>query len=81
MPQAYRPVARLSAQEATKPAKSTIWDVIKDRLCEMSTWRALIRIAAAFGVFSMTPDQEEALLAMATLIAGTGGLLPDRIKP
>lgn len=50
------------------------------RLQEPSTWRGLIKLASAFGVFYFSTDQADAIVAMALALSGAGGLLPDSLQ-
>ncbi|BBL70345.1 hypothetical protein [Methylogaea oryzae] len=57
-------------------------DFIAARLREASTYRALIQLGAAFGLFAFSPEQSDAVTAVAMAFAGAGatGLLPDRVR-
>lgn len=46
----------------------------QDRLREPSTWRGLILCLGAFGLLNITPDQQNALLALVFALAGSVGV-------
>lgn len=49
------------------------------RLQEPSTWRGIIWVLSAFGVYHFTQDQAGAITALGMALAGAGGLVPDRV--
>ena len=53
---------------------------IQNRLLEASTWRALIWVCSAFGVYHFNQDQAGAITALGMALAGAGGLLPDKLR-
>lgn len=46
----------------------------KDRLKEPSTWRGIILLLASFGVLHITPEQQDALLALVFALVGGVGI-------
>ena len=55
-------------------------DFLLERLREPSTWRGLIWVVSAFGIYTLTDNQENAVTALAMALAGSGGLLPDDLS-
>lgn len=51
-------------------------EFVKARLREPSTWRGLFAFAAAIGI-SVAPGLQDAIVQLALLFMGAGGLLPD----
>lgn len=51
-----------------------------DRCREPSTWRGIIWVISAFGIYNFTDSQESALTALAMALAGAGGMLPDDLS-
>ena len=49
------------------------------RFQEASTWRAIIWVLSAFGVYHFTQDQAGSITALGMALAGAGGFLPDRV--
>jgi hypothetical protein len=52
---------------------------VLERLKEPSTWRGIIWVLSAFGVYTFSEDQESAIIALSMALAGAGGLLPDHL--
>lgn len=56
-------------------------DFFLERLQEGSTWKSLFWVVAAFGLYHFTPEQENALTALALALAGGSGIvIPDRVR-
>lgn len=55
-------------------------DYLKNRFKELSTWRALIWCATAFGLLTLSPDQSNAVMAVGMALAGGVGLGPDKLR-
>lgn len=53
-------------------------EFIQNRFAEASTWRGIIWVLSAFGIYSFTDDQAGAITALGMAIAGGAGLLPDK---
>ena len=47
---------------------------LRDRLKEPSTWRGIILVAASFGLLHITPEQQNALLALIFALVGGVGI-------
>ena len=55
-------------------------DYIKDRLLEGSTVRGIIWCIGAFGVYTLSPEQAQAVTALVMALAGAHGVtIPDRM--
>jgi len=55
-----------------------MFDYIRARLLEPSTWRGLVLISAALGAV-LTPEQQEAIVTAGLLMAGLiGAAFPDK---
>ena len=55
-----------------------MFDYLRARLLEPSTWRGLVLISAALGAV-LTPEQQEAIVTAGLLIAGLiGAAFPDK---
>ncbi len=50
-------------------------DYIKERFKEPSTWRGIIWVLSAFGVYHFSPDQSEAVIALGMALAGGAGMV------
>lgn len=50
------------------------------RFQEASTWRAIIWVLSAFGVYQFSTTQTEAIIALAMVFAGGAGFLPDQLR-
>ena len=53
---------------------------IKSRLAEFSTWRGVLLIGSAFGLWSFTDDQQHAIEAIGLAIFGASHFTPDNIS-
>lgn len=51
-------------------------EFVKARLREPSTWRGLFAFVAAIGI-QVAPGLQDAIVQLALLFMGAGGLLPD----
>ncbi len=55
-----------------------MFDYLRARLLEPSTWRGLVLISAALGAV-LTPEQQEAIVTAGLLVAGlVGAAFPDK---
>ena len=55
-----------------------MFDYLRARLLEPSTWRGLVLISTALGAM-LTPEQQEAIVTAGLLIAGlVGAAFPDK---
>jgi hypothetical protein len=55
-----------------------MFDYLRARLLEPSTWRGLVLISTALGAV-LTPEQQEAIVTAGLLIAGLiGAAFPDK---
>ena len=53
---------------------------ILNRLKEASTWRALVALATAFGLY-LTPEQTTAIVTLGlAVMGGIGAFFPDHIR-
>ncbi|MEY4718473.1 MAG: hypothetical protein RL563_1091 [Pseudomonadota bacterium] len=53
---------------------------LSDRFKELSTWRALVWCATAFGLVTLSPEQSNAVMAVGMALAGGIGFGPDKLK-
>lgn len=58
-----------------------IWDMIKSRLGEASTWKGIISVAAGIGLVSFTDAQSDAIAAaMVSIYAALSIVFPDKFS-
>jgi hypothetical protein len=55
-------------------AAKKLWFRIGVTLSEPSTWRGIIRVAMALGIFSLSADQQEAIVVAGLALSGLLGV-------